>query len=191
MPFTKGTKRSAPREPRNDFGDEDEILTSKPTKKTKTSSKPADAETSGVDSSGNPFWDLSNKRRVNISQFNKATLVNIREFYEKDGELLPGKKVSSPSSPRTIVTASPVSADFLSPTHQGISLSVAQYEALVKAMPAINAKLRTLGHNVADAGGDDAGAAAVEAVPKPAAAKDAKSKAKRSNIEATSDEESE
>ncbi|KAF6825391.1 transcriptional Coactivator p15 [Colletotrichum musicola] len=163
MPFTKGTKRSAPREPRNDSGDEDEILTSKPTKKTKTSSKPADAETSGVDSSGNPFWDLSNKRRVNISQFNKATLVNIREFYEKDGELLPGKK--------------------------GISLSVAQYEALVKAMPAINAKLRALGHNVADASGDDAGAA-VEAVPKLAAAKDAKSKAKRSNIEATSDEES-
>lgn len=32
-------------------------------------------------------------RRIGVSQFRKTTLINIREFYEKDGKTLPGKKV--------------------------------------------------------------------------------------------------
>lgn len=36
---------------------------------------------------------LSSKRRVNVTTFNKALLVNIREYYEAGGELKPGKKV--------------------------------------------------------------------------------------------------
>lgn len=36
---------------------------------------------------------LSSKRRVNVSKFNKALLINIREYYEAGGELKPGKKV--------------------------------------------------------------------------------------------------
>lgn len=32
-------------------------------------------------------------RRVTISSFRGKTLVNIREYYEKDGQELPGKKV--------------------------------------------------------------------------------------------------
>ena len=38
---------------------------------------------------------LSNKRRVNVTKFNKALLINIREYYEAAGELKPGKKVRS------------------------------------------------------------------------------------------------
>lgn len=39
------------------------------------------------------YFQLSNKRRVGVSQFRKACLINIREYYEKDGKMLPGKKV--------------------------------------------------------------------------------------------------
>jgi hypothetical protein len=35
-------------------------------------------------------------RRVTISSFRGKTQVNVREYYEKDGQELPGKKVSYP-----------------------------------------------------------------------------------------------
>ena len=41
------------------------------------------------------YWELSDKRRVTIEEYGGKTLVSIREFYEKDGEMLPGKKVSA------------------------------------------------------------------------------------------------
>ena len=37
---------------------------------------------------------ISRTRRVQISEFKGATMVNIREFYAKDDKMLPGKKVS-------------------------------------------------------------------------------------------------
>lgn len=63
-----------------------------------------------TDDEGNEFWEvgtpfgkvqnlpltslqLSGKRRVQISDFKGTTMVGIREFYEKDGKILPGKKV--------------------------------------------------------------------------------------------------
>jgi hypothetical protein len=49
-----------------------------------------------------PIADLDNQlssgrnpRRVNVSEFKNNKLINIREFYEKDDEYLPGKKVPS------------------------------------------------------------------------------------------------
>jgi hypothetical protein len=36
---------------------------------------------------------ISGKRRVQVSSFKNTTMVGIREYYEKDGEMLPGKKV--------------------------------------------------------------------------------------------------
>jgi len=44
-----------------------------------------------------PFgWtQLSGKRRIGISEFKGKRMMNIREYYEKDGEVLPGKKVGA------------------------------------------------------------------------------------------------
>jgi Transcriptional Coactivator p15 (PC4) len=46
-----------------------------------------------TDSNGDPYWDISNSRRVTVSTFRGKSMVNIREYYEKDGQELPGKKV--------------------------------------------------------------------------------------------------
>lgn len=46
-----------------------------------------------VDSNGDVYWELSRLRRVTVSQFKGKTMVNVREYYERDGEELPGKKV--------------------------------------------------------------------------------------------------
>lgn len=47
-----------------------------------------------VDSNGDKYWEISKARRVTVSTFRGKTMVNIREYYEKDGQELPGKKVS-------------------------------------------------------------------------------------------------
>ncbi len=38
---------------------------------------------------------ISKTRRVQISQYSGKHMLNIREYYEKDGKMLPGKKVGS------------------------------------------------------------------------------------------------
>ena len=35
---------------------------------------------------------IGNKRKVSVREFKGRLLIDIREFYEKDGELMPGKK---------------------------------------------------------------------------------------------------
>ncbi|KAH7010957.1 putative RNA polymerase II transcriptional coactivator [Macrophomina phaseolina] len=49
------------------------------------------------DDEGNEFLEISAKRRVAVSDFRGKPMVSIREYYEKDGKDLPGKKVASPS----------------------------------------------------------------------------------------------
>jgi hypothetical protein len=61
--------------------------------KTKNASDKS-SSTQKVDSNGDVYWQISNLRRVTISTFRGKTMVNIREYYEKDGQELPGKKVS-------------------------------------------------------------------------------------------------
>lgn len=48
---------------------------------------------SKVDANGDRYWEISKMRRVTVSSFRGKTMVNIREYYEKDGRELPGKKV--------------------------------------------------------------------------------------------------
>lgn len=39
-----------------------------------------------------PTWDLGKNRFVKVSEFKGKVYVNIREFYNADGDLRPGKK---------------------------------------------------------------------------------------------------
>ncbi|KAI4931606.1 hypothetical protein J4E85_004200 [Alternaria conjuncta] len=71
-----------------------------------------------TDDNGDVYVGLnaSGKRRVTVSDFNKSTLVSIREYYVTDaGETRPGKK--------------------------GISLTVDQYNALLASAPLIESAL--------------------------------------------------
>ena len=48
-----------------------------------------------VDDDGNQFWQLNEKgtRRITVNEFKGKQMVNIREYYEKEDKMLPGKKV--------------------------------------------------------------------------------------------------
>ncbi len=52
-----------------------------------------DAITGALDRQDTAFvLELTNKRRATVSSFNGAFMVNIREYYERDGQLLPTRK---------------------------------------------------------------------------------------------------
>ncbi|OAA71550.1 RNA polymerase II transcriptional coactivator [Cordyceps fumosorosea ARSEF 2679] len=127
-----GNKRRASVAEPSDGSDAE--VTRKVSKKNKTSGSVISP--AGKDDDGNPFWELSNKRRVGVSQYQNRVMINIREYYDKDGKALPGKK--------------------------GISLLLDQYLALVKLVPSINGKLREMGQVVdtADNAGEDTTATA-------------------------------
>ncbi|KAL2811167.1 transcriptional Coactivator p15-domain-containing protein [Aspergillus granulosus] len=115
------------------------------------------------DSNGDSYWEISKMRRVTISSFRGKPMVNIREYYEKNGEELPGKK--------------------------GISLPVDQFSALMTLLPDIETALQEKGVSVprpnytgqgAASGGDEEEDSTDElSAPGPT----------RKNIEATSDED--
>ncbi|EJT80446.1 hypothetical protein GGTG_00445 [Gaeumannomyces tritici R3-111a-1] len=162
-------KRARVEEDASDGGDAGQA--SAPAKKVKSKeskqkeAKPKEAKSkeptalgSGVDNEGNPYWEISAKRRVGIAKFNKMVLVNIREYYDQAGELKPGKK--------------------------GISLTLDQYQALLKNAPVINAELRKMGEDVQDVEASTADPPAES--PRPPS----RDKRAKANIEATSDEES-
>ena len=51
-----------------------------------------------MDENGDIFLQLNDKgtRRITVNEFKGKWMVNVREYYEKDGKMLPGKKVSAP-----------------------------------------------------------------------------------------------
>lgn len=75
-----------------------------------------------VDANGDHYWEISKLRRVTVSSFRGKTLVNIREYYEKDGKELPGKK--------------------------GISMPVDQFSSLVSLLPEIETTLQQSGESL-------------------------------------------
>lgn len=54
------------------------------------------------DTHGDEYWDLTTNRRVTISKYGGKVMVNVREYYEKDGQSLPGKKVGRPVRPALV-----------------------------------------------------------------------------------------
>lgn len=72
-----------------------------------------------TDTEGNLYWDISKARRVTLSDFRGKMMVGIREYYEKDGQMLPGKK--------------------------GISMTLEQYGVLISLLPGIEGELRKSG----------------------------------------------
>ncbi|KAJ5888820.1 RNA polymerase II transcriptional coactivator KELP [Penicillium taxi] len=84
------------------------------TKRSKVSSN--NDSTFKVDSNGDRYWELSKMRRVTVSEFRGKAMVSVREYYEKDGKELPGKK--------------------------GISMPLDQFSALVKLLPELETALQ-------------------------------------------------
>jgi hypothetical protein len=66
-----------------------EAVSEQPSKKLKASSSSVTWSTS---SNGEKFLDLGRNKRLSITSFKGVRYVNIREFYNKDGEMLPTKK---------------------------------------------------------------------------------------------------
>ncbi|RDW90898.1 transcriptional coactivator p15/PC4 family protein [Aspergillus mulundensis] len=116
------------------------------------------------DSNGDTYWEISKMRRVTISSFRGKTMVSIREYYEKDGEELPGKK--------------------------GISLPIDQFSALLTLLPDIEIALQEKGvaiprpnyvHQGTNSDGDEVEDDSTDEL--------SRARPARKNIEATSDED--
>ncbi|KAJ5660272.1 hypothetical protein N7507_006723 [Penicillium longicatenatum] len=116
--------------------------------------------TSKVDTNGDKYWEISKMRRVTVSSFRGKPMVSVREYYEKDGQELPGKK--------------------------GISMPIAQFAALVKILPNIEEALKGQGETLPRPLYSGGGVQPDEDQDK--RSKDASPS--KQNIEATSEEES-
>lgn len=74
--------------------DDDNSIEPQQRKKMKSTSATQSASTDPkTDTNGDPYWEISRQRRVTVSTFRGKTMINVREYYEKDGQDLPGKKV--------------------------------------------------------------------------------------------------
>ncbi|KAI9762540.1 MAG: hypothetical protein M4579_000343 [Chaenotheca gracillima] len=130
------------------------------------------------DDDGSEYWEISKSRRVTISEFKGKQMVNIREYYEKDGKHLPGKK--------------------------GISLPVEQYTALIAVLPHIETVLKNKGvrdiprpsysgdsSNAIESGSDDENEGAEPSSKRTESRGSKTENGGRKNFEATSDEDEE
>ncbi|KIW43223.1 uncharacterized protein PV06_04348 [Exophiala oligosperma] len=159
MPFASSKKRKSSFVVDDDSDVEADVTTKRGKGASGSAFKPSG--TCQTDSEGNPYWEISKGRRVTISNFKGKTLVNVREYYQKDGELLPGKK--------------------------GISMSIEQYSALIGVMPQIDQLLRERGEKVPRPK-YDGNAPPAESVQDDEEQPEAETD-RKANIEATSDEE--
>ncbi|EEP76046.1 predicted protein [Uncinocarpus reesii 1704] len=136
-------------------------------KPTGQSSKSIEPKT---DSNGDPYWEISRQRRVTVSSFKGRTMINVREYYEKGGQDLPGKK--------------------------GISMTLEQFNALVALLPNLEEVVKQKGGTITrpeygDEGDNDADEADQEMEEEEGQATKRNKVSPEKNIEATSDESEE
>lgn len=98
--------------------DEEDERPAKKQRKEKSKESGAVQKTGTDDNGDLVICKLSDRRSVTIQNFRGQKLVSIREFYEKDGKLLPSSK--------------------------GISLKKEQWEAFKKGVPAIEAAIEKI-----------------------------------------------
>ncbi|XP_060874838.1 RNA polymerase II transcriptional coactivator [Metopolophium dirhodum] len=110
----KKSKRSASESSSSDSGPDDR---NPPPKKSKPSDKGSSKKTSSNEEEHS--FALDKNRFVKVREFRGKLFIDIREFYEKDGETLPGKK--------------------------GISLSVGQWNKLKEQIDDIQESVEKLG----------------------------------------------
>ncbi|OJD16440.1 hypothetical protein AJ78_03381 [Emergomyces pasteurianus Ep9510] len=75
-----------------------------------------------IDSNGDIYWNISRLRRLTVSSFKGRTMVSVREYYEKEGQELPGKK--------------------------GISMPLEQFNTLIQLLPSVEAVIKEKGSSL-------------------------------------------
>ncbi|KKY13363.1 putative rna polymerase ii transcriptional [Diplodia seriata] len=121
MPKGTAAARGRKRAAANDYEDDGFVVADEGSvaKKAKNSQP---SEGKQVDNEGNVYWELSSRRRVTVSEYSGKPLISVREYYEKEGAQMPGRK--------------------------GISLSLDQYNALMGLLPEVEAALAKMGQTV-------------------------------------------
>ncbi|KAJ7385407.1 Transcriptional coactivator [Desmophyllum pertusum] len=85
------SKRSKSKPTVSDSSESSEEEEVQPKKSKTKSEKPSKASSSKKDEDFGVF-ELTSKRKVSVREFKGRVLVDIREFYESDGEMKPGRK---------------------------------------------------------------------------------------------------
>src|ERR1700755_232694 len=90
------TKQNSRKRKSSEYAEEDGFMNdsdgidSRPIKRAKSQSARPQRQS---DKDGNTFWEISKTRRVVVSEFKGKQMVSVREYYEQNGEIKPGKKV--------------------------------------------------------------------------------------------------
>lgn len=90
-----------------------------------------------MDGAKEPTWAIERMRYVKIREFKGKLYVDIREFYEKDGEEMPGKK-------GFIFCHLFCNAYIDNSNFEGISLTAAQFQKLKAIIPEVDAELKKM-----------------------------------------------
>ncbi|XP_014250842.1 RNA polymerase II transcriptional coactivator [Cimex lectularius] len=84
MPETKSDSEYS------DSGSEERPVKKQKVEKSKPKPKPKPSKQRDEDEE--PSWSLDNRRFIKVREFRGKVMIDIREYYERDGDLLPGKK---------------------------------------------------------------------------------------------------